>query len=1138
VARANAMPTHRADRPHRPAHRRWRGAAWVCALLPHWALAQGTAAPVGALPQVPAPLRDGLLPLGAPSGPRVAPTAPQNAAVAEVVVDVNAQAAMADGVSRIAVSVRLNDASGQPLRTPAMITIESSAGRILLPGAGTDESGPGGLDADRITPGVQVLVEGGRANFWLIAPGRPQDVLLRVSAGAAVAEGAVRFAPELREMVAAGLVEGVIAMRNNAGSSIQPVRINDGFEQDIRNWARSFDNDKGAAAARAAFFLKGKIKGDALLTMAYDSDKETQTRLFRDVLPDQFYPVYGDASIKGSDAQSASKLYVRIDKDRNYLLYGDFITSASFTPLATPLTGPLSGPLNGLVRGSGLMRLRDLGNYSRTVTGAQAHVEDDRGYGNAFAVNQNLRVAIEEYAANGTSGPFAVRNSAAVINSEKVELITRDRNNVSLILRSVPLAPLIDYVFEPFSGRILLTRPLPSRDEVGNPRSLRITYEVEQGGNPFWVYGVDGQYRVAPNLELGGSFVDDRNPLAPYRLGSVNTGVRIGPNTQLVAELARSEGRYNTGTGVDGALTPGLADVSGEAAGNAARIALQHDDGTTAVRLYAGRSQKEFDNPAASYNGGRSDAGIRATHRLNPDTTLFGEAVRTENVVAGGVRDGAQVGGAFRLSDKLSVDVALKYLSENGLPVSPSASIPGNPSSAVGTATSPLTPSGGFFGTGTNPLNPNTGTSILAPQTAAPNSGAGTPLQATTVQLGAAYRLTDRLSLAGEIEHSVSGDDQKRLAVGAGYQLSERSRLYGRFETQRGLSSVYSLSPADRSTWFVFGADTTFDTGTQFYSEYRLRDGIGDPLVARDAQLASGLRNTWALADGLRLVTGAEYLKVMAGPGPQALALVGAIDYTADPLWKGLARLEWRRIWDSDATTIDERQDSWLSTVVLARKLDRDWTLLARNYFLHADFAASGARWQDRFQIGVAYRDTDRNRVNALAKYEYLTENDRSALPSPVVGTPTQPSKRSVNMVSVLADWHPSRPWWLSGRVAGKTANETFDGVAAPRYSAVLMSGRAVYDVNERFDVGVLAGVLYSPQGPTRQGAIGFEIGYIVQANLRLGVGYNFSGFNDRDMSGSDYTAQGVFLRMRFKFDENLFGGSDPNVNRSLDRPG
>lgn len=1096
----------------------WQGAsAQGSATAPAWA-----APGVSELPPVPLLRPDTLS--GAPlNAPRATAHTLQNLAVGEIVVNVDTRTAIADGNSRLAVEVLLNDRFGQPLKTPAMITIEATDGRIQLPGAGTDETGPGAMDADPLTPGVQVRVEGGRTRFTLIAPFRPEDVQLRITAGPTVAEGVVSFAPEVRDMVAAGLVEGVVALRNKSPDDITPVRIGDAFERDLQNWAKSFDSDKNTVAGRAAFFLRGRVAGDALLTMAYDSEKDTQPTLFRDVVPDRWYPVYGDASITGSVAQSSSKFYVRVEKDRNFVQWGDFITAATYTPVTPSRIG---AP----------MRLRDLGIYSRTVTGAQGHVENDQGYGNLWVLNQTLQQAVEEYATNGTSGPFAVRNNNAVVNSEKVELLTRDRNNTASILSAVPLSPVTDYVFEPFSGRILLNRPLPSRDERGNPMSLRITYEVDQGGDPFWVVGADGQYRITPQWEVGGTAVEDRNPYAPYRLGSANTGFRLGPNTALVAEVARSEGTYNTGNGLNGALTQGLAGVSGEASGLAGRVALEHDDGQTAVRLYAGRSQPEFNNPAASFTGGRADAGVRATHQLDPGMTLFGEAVRSDDLVEGGTRTGVQLGSAFRISEQVTVDVALKHVQENGLPVSTPATIGANPSSAVGTATSPLTPSGGFFGNGMNAINPATGTSILAPQLGQVSSGAGTPLEATTAQVGAQYRPNADWLLAGEVEHSVSGDDQKRLALGAGYQLSERSRLYGRFETQRGLSSVYSLNPADKSTWFVFGADTTTGTGTQFYSEYRIESAVGDALTARDAQLATGIRNTWMAAPGLRFVTGGEYLKVIDGDGPQAVALVGGVDYTADPLWRGLGRLEWRRLWASTWTDIDPEQTSYLSTITIARKLDRDWTLLARNYWLYTQIAATGNRWQDRFQVGAAYRDTQTNRVNALMKYEYLAESDKSALPTAIVGTSADPSERRVQVVSILADWHPTRPLWLTGRLAGKTADETFTGVQAPRYTAAMVTGRAVYDVTERVDVGIMGGYLFSPQGNARQSAYGFEVGGVVTTNLRLAVGFNVQGFSDQDLTGSAYTAKGFYLRMRYKFDEELLRQADTLFSSSKPR--
>ncbi len=70
----------------------------------------------------------------------------------------------------------------------------------------------------------------------------------------------------------------------------------------------------------------------------------------------------------------------------------------------------------------------------------------------------------------------------------------------------------------------------------------------------------------------------------------------------------------------------------------------------------------------------------------------------------------------------------------------------------------------------------------------------------------------------------------------------------------------------------------------------------------------------------------------------------------------------------------------------------------------------------------------------------------------------------------------------------------------------------------------------------SRQYALGAEIGYAVATNLWASLGYNATGFHDKDLSGSDYTNKGVYLRLRYKFDEDLFKGRNTQVNRSLSR--
>src|SRR5207248_785915 len=103
----------------------------------------------------------------------------------------------------------------------------------------------------------------------------------------------------------------------------------------------------------------------------YDSMKQRE-RLFRDIQPDEFYPVYGDSSVRGYDAQSTGKLYVRIDKKRCYLLYGDFTTAAQST------------------------EVRGLGNYSRSLNGVREHFENSKVSGNIWASQDSTKQVIEE----------------------------------------------------------------------------------------------------------------------------------------------------------------------------------------------------------------------------------------------------------------------------------------------------------------------------------------------------------------------------------------------------------------------------------------------------------------------------------------------------------------------------------------------------------------------------------------------------------------------------------------------------------------------------------------------------------------------------------------------------------------------
>ena len=429
---------------------------------------------------------------------------------------------------------------------------------------------------------------------------------------------------------------------------------------------------------------------------------------------------------------------------------------------------------------------------------------------------------------------------------------------------------------------------------------------------------------------------------------------------------------------------------------------------------------------------------------------------------------------------------------------------------------------------------------------------AGVPVEYTAAQLGLSVLATDRWRIGAEVEQDLNHHEHKRAALGTSYRLQEKTRLFGRYEWNTGLSSVATSATVTdpqtgaqvaspyRSDAFVFGLDTEYMEDGTLYSEYRMYDAIS----ARQAQWANGIRNIWRLSPRLSLQTGAEHLKVLDGTDRSATAITTGIQWQPNERWQLANRLEWRHTGGQRAASATATAqadpylsgyDSWLSTISLSRKLNRDWTALVRNYYLLNDFGSSAAkRYENRFQLGFAYRDTDTNRVNTLFRYEYWRRRD------PVLQAAADASAQPLSdgylkhIASLVSDWHPDRNWWLTGRLAGKRQTDHFSS-GDSRFRAWLAGGRATYSLTERWDVSALAYRMWSPH-LNSQNAFGAEVGYLLTSNLWLSGGYNWAGFRDYDLAGSEYTSRGAYLRLRFKFDERLFRGSDPSINRTLDR--
>ena len=77
--------------------------------------------------------------------------------------------------------------------------------------------------------------------------------------------------------------------------------------------------------------------------------------------------------------------------------------------------------------------------------------------------------------------------------------------------------------------------------------------------------------------------------------------------------------------------------------------------------------------------------------------------------------------------------------------------------------------------------------------------------------------------------------------------------------------------------------------------------------------------------------------------------------------------------------------------------------------------------------------------------------------------------------------------------------------------------------MTRRFDIGVHAAALHSGAADVIDYSTGFDVGPTSAKNIWLSVGYNFAGFRDEDFSASRHTAQGPYLKIRIKADQDTF---------------
>ncbi|HYR74604.1 MAG TPA: hypothetical protein VEM96_02065 [Pyrinomonadaceae bacterium] len=429
------------------------------------------------------------------------------------------------------VHVKALDQWGNPA-LDGQLGVETSLGQLMRTNdeaksaalSSTAPTGPpGGPPAgQQKSVGTQLVVqfEGGEALFKLVGSGAPGEARLHAETGEIRADGQVRIIAETRPTILVGFAE------MSFGKSIPEVGLR-GEQGDFRR--------------RLSFFYSGRLFGNNMLTLSYDSQRPINRTAGRDRLfqldpLDRVYPLFGDSSTRYEAAQSNSKLYARVDHKRSYAMFGDF---------ETDMEAPLAG-------------------YSRKLTGVKAHLENSQGdFVTVTGARPDTAFARDVFPA-GSLGIMQLSNAEILPGSETVVLEVRDRRNPELVISRETLARSVDYNLDAATGSLFFLRYLSTFDHALNLTQVVVTYEHRASSLNSAVYtGRARKNFKGIGLKLGlSAAMQSESDQSDFVLGGIDAEKTLPRGGSLQLAWARSQGKILGGGNVFGTDTDARHDGS------------------------------------------------------------------------------------------------------------------------------------------------------------------------------------------------------------------------------------------------------------------------------------------------------------------------------------------------------------------------------------------------------------------------------------------------------------------------------------------------------------------------------------------------------------------------------------------------
>ncbi len=844
--------------------------------------------------------------------------------------------------------------------------------------------------------------------------------------------------------------------------------------------ATEFGGKDSVIEGRISYYLKGTIAGKYLITSAFDTGTHEFDELFKDldavehdrlltnIDPDKVYPVYGDASTVVYDTESQGKFYLAIESDEFTFLVGNYPVNLTGTELAT---------------------------YQRTLYGASFSYEsaEKTQYGqpdieaSAFGAEVHQQHVHDELRATGGS-LYYLSHKDVIEGSEQITIVVRDKNTGTILAR-IPQQQNDDYTVKYSEGRILFTRPISSVVEDdslidlsllgGNAVFIYADYERNVDSFEKSAYGGRIRKQVGDHISVGGTYISDEMESGKYELQGVDTEIRIGKNTRIVGEYAKSSGTdVITFTSSDGGLTYNEVSLDGTSKGTAWKAAVEIDAGEwfdKPGRYKFGGYMKKLESGFFS-NGNLLEQGTEKTgihtslqlternrvraqydrEKTGATDTVSGSQTDIGTVQLGHIQDWWRLTGEFQTREiKNSTGDTSDRLNLAAVHLSMDVS-------------QKLTMEAGHQQTIT-----------------------GTSNDQTTLALS--YDIHPALSLKAKGTKGSQGDSLQGDAV---LSLGRR-RIY--------VSERISDDQAGITTSTVVGADAPIDESSRIYSEYQWGHSAKDK---RNIYLL-GAEKRWDMEKGFHLLIAGEHSRIDTGNDDSSrYTLATELSYTDSEGLRAVTRNEMRR--DKGGVS----KDQYLTSNRLELRLNPDYTLLGKyRYSLSRDRDQdiTEAEFEER-SIGLAYRPVTHDRLNALAKYTYLSDRRPRSLGE------IESSVVSMDVASLEFSFDLTKriEWVEKGAIKRKT-EEAGDRPELTTHTRLVINRFNVM-VCKPIVVGLEYRILSQKEADDRKQGWLAELMWEPVEHLRLGAGYNFTDFTDNEFSDNNYSVGGWFLRLQGKY--------------------